>query len=371
MLVGLFGLLLLIACGYQKATVALVRRFRRFEVDPPVARRPRYAVSQLKPVHGVRARTGENFLSALEQDYLGEWEAIFSVGKPGDPAGELARSLGVTVAEGDANGSCPNRKVASMLLGYSHCKHSILVCSDAEMCVPSNYLDKMTAPFADDRVGMTTALYIIQRVHRPALALEALSIVDFATSVLVARVVEGLSFGLGANMTFRREALEEIGGLPAVGNYLAEDYQLANRIYRAGWKIALAGVIAESAVSDMSFSEYFSHQLRWMRTYRVSRPGGHFFYIITQGTFWVLALSFLLSWPYALSVAVLWWALRISCARTCWDLLGGVEVNRWIYLVPFKDLLYLVLWVMSLFGHTVRWGADTLKLRKDGKIERI
>ena len=368
---------MLFASLYQLATSYLVNRFRRFELEPEARSRPRYPVTHLKPIHGAKPRTESNLRSFTEQDYDGEVEVVFSAGRLHDPATPVARGIAaddprVKVVEGDASANCTNPKVASMIQGYPHCTKAFVLSTDSDMHAPEGYLNKVMEHFDDPQVGMVTALYVIQQVHRPTMALEALSILDFSVSVLVARALEGMSFGLGASMAFRREALEQIGGFRAVGEYLAEDYQLGNRLHKAGWKVKLAGVVLEDVLPDITFKEYFMHQLRWMRTYRISRPAGHFAFIVTQGSAWVLGLLALTGWSWSTALAaLLWWQIRTRCTSVNWTALGGQDVPRWVRFVPLKDLIYLSLWVTSLVGDRVTWGNRELQIFPDGQMRRV
>ncbi len=55
-----------------------------------------------------------------------------------------------------------------------------------------------------------------------------------------------LDFALGAVMVTRREQLAKIGGFEALADYLADDFQLGNRIVRiAGKRIALCPVVVD------------------------------------------------------------------------------------------------------------------------------
>lgn len=370
-------LLLGFACLYQAATYYLVERFRRFELEPPAPFKPEYPVSHLKTIHGAQPRSESNWRSYIDQDYRGQQEVVFTAGRPGDPAADIARTIAasdprVKVIEGDASGLGTNPKVASMIQGYPHCTLAFILSTDSDMHAPPDYMDKIISGFEDPGVGMVTCLYCIQRVNSPALALEALSVLDFSTSVLVARAIEGMSFGLGANMAFRREALEQIGGFGVLGEYLAEDYQLGNRITRAGWKVKLAGMVVEDVLAGMKFREYLSHQLRWMRTYRISRPGGHFAFIVTQGALWATLLALLnglsLASAFALSA---WFWVRLRCTAHNWKVFGGQQVERWIPWLILKDFCYLGLWVASLRGDTVRWGPRLLRLFPDGTMKLV
>lgn len=375
MALALIWILLGFACLYQLATAYLVERFRRYELQQPAPFRPDYPVSHLKTIHGRQPRSETNWRSYIDAPYRGESEVVFTCGRLNDPAAEVAREIAQTdprvkVIEGDASGIGTNPKVSSMIQGWPHCTLDFILSTDSDMEAPPDYLDKIMSGFEDPQVGMVTCLYCIQRVNSVALACEALSVLDFSVSVLVARAIEGMSFGLGANMAFRREALEQIGSFGVLGDYLAEDYQLGNRITKAGWKVKLAGMVVEDVLPGMKFKEYLLHQLRWMRTYRISRPAGHAAYVVTQGTLWALILAATqgtLGWLAMLA----WWIIRLRCTAFNWRTFGGKHVSRWIVTLFLKDLCYLGLWVASLRGNQVRWGPRVLELFPDGRMRLV
>ncbi len=372
----LLWLLLGFALGYQLVNRYLVSRFYRFELSLPPRMKPDFAVSHLKTIHGRQPRSEENWRSYIDQDYQGRCEVVFTAGRLGDPALEVARHIAasdprVQVIEGDASGLGVNPKVANMIQGFPHCSHDFILSSDSDMFAPPDYMDKVMACFEDPQVGLVTCLYCIQRVNSPAMALEALSVLDFSTSVLVARALEGMSFGLGANLVMRRQALEQIGGLEALADYLAEDYQVGNRMHRAGWKVKLAGVVVEDVVPQIGLKDYFLHQLRWMRTYRISRPGGHFAYIVTQGALWATLLLLLHGGLVGWAAFLCWWAVRLGCTAYSWTVFGGRQVPLWIGWLVVKDYLYLGLWALSLRGNRVRWGPRELELSSDGRMRLV
>lgn len=391
LLQGALLLLVVASCAYHLLAWLLTRHFAaslrpspRAATEPAqsgalAAVRPRLwpAVTQIKPLHRVDGELRDCLASFLGQDYPGPVEVLL-VARPATPGlEELERCLrrdlprrALRLVTGERPGS--NRKIASCALAMEQGTRDLVVLSDADMRVAPDYLQRVVQGFVDPRVGMVTCLYAVQRATGLGAALEGLSVADFAASVLVARRVEGLSFGLGATMAVRREALEQVGGLEALRDYLADDYQLGNRIATAGWRVALAPVVVEDVVGRVPFGEYFSHQLRWMRTYRISRPAGHVAFLVTQGLPW--SVGFLAATGFrATGWAVLggWLALRVLTAVSCWRLLAGTPAARWGLLAPLKDLLYLVLWVLSLGGTTVRWGDQVFRLRRDGRMEPL
>ncbi|HRY98560.1 MAG TPA: glycosyltransferase [Bacteroidales bacterium] len=72
----------------------------------------------------------------------------------------------------------------------------------------------------------------------------------------------GSSVAIGANCTFRRAALEEIGG-HAVG--LAEDLLTSLRLHAAGWKSVYNPVVVSRGLVPEDFGSYCKQQLKWSR----------------------------------------------------------------------------------------------------------
>src|SRR6202030_4390149 len=133
---------------------------------------------------------------------------------------------------------------------------------------------------------------------------------DFVPGVLAARQIEGgLHFGLGSTLALRRKDLEAIGGFEAILDYLADDYELGKRIADLRLKVELSNAIVHTFLPAYSFSGFFSHQLRWARTIRASRPGGYAGLLVTYTLPWaivclLLARGAIWAWA-ALAVAAL------------------------------------------------------------------
>src|SRR5262249_18741795 len=142
-----------------------------------------------------------------------------------------------------------NGKVGTLIDLVRAAGHSLLIVNDADIRVEPDYLDHVMPPLADPRVGLVTCLY------RPegdtfAARFEGLGVsTDFAPSTLVARLVGVDEFALGSTLAFRRADLERIGGFEAIGDYLADDYQLGHRIHGLGLKCVLSGAVVTTRLS--------------------------------------------------------------------------------------------------------------------------
>src|SRR5205085_5540571 len=123
----------------------------------------------------------------------------------------------------------------------------------SDIVVEPDYLRRVIAGFEDERVGLVTCLYRGSGQSFPA-RWEALGIAtEFAPSVLVARLLGVAEFALGSTIAFRAADLERIGGFAAVGDYLADDYQLGARITALGLRVAFADTVVETNLGSGSW----------------------------------------------------------------------------------------------------------------------
>src|SRR5205814_1953395 len=109
---------------------------------------------------------------------------------------------------------------------------------------------------------------------------------DFWSQVLQAQSLKPVDFALGAVMAVPRKQLQEVGGFMAIVDCLADDYQLGNRIVRAGHRVVISPVVVECWSSPMGWKAVWKHQLRWARTIRVCQSLPYFFSILSNATLW-------------------------------------------------------------------------------------
>ncbi len=262
-------------------------------------------------------------------------------------------------------------------------RYDWLLINDSDILVPPDYLRRIAACFKEQnttgrRTGMVTALY--RAAHNPhsgatlSSRLEALTIAtDFSGGVLSAYALEGrLTFGLGSTLALRREALEAIGGLRPLLDYLADDYELGNRIARAGFDVVLAPLIVETALPRAGFAEMFQHQLRWARTIRDRRLGGYIGLGVTHVLPWALLAclcSGLAGWSlWLLAAAAL---LRFAVAAAlCTSVLHDEAADLDLWLLPLRDVIALLVWITSFAGNTVVWRGERFRI-SGGKLEKL
>ena len=333
-------------------------------------------VSILKPLKGTDPEMYESFCSQCVQDYP-EYEIIFGVSDANDPAVGLVkrlkaqfpqRAIRLVVCRENLG---PNTKISNLVQMLREARYEHLIVSDSDIRVPADYLRRVIAPLEDAKVGMVTCLY--RGVASGGLwsRIESLGIsTDFVPGVLVARQMEGVKFGLGATMAFRRRELAAIGGFEWLVDHLADDYQLGKRISDLGLKVEIPDVVVETFLPHYTFRQFLDHQLRWGRTIRDSRFAGYVGMGITYGLPWaILAVIFAHGAVWAWGLLAMIAVLRSAVAIRAGDILQDRQVQRSLVLLPVRDVIAVTSWLVSFAGHTVMWRGRRFRLRQ-GKLVR-
>jgi ceramide glucosyltransferase len=373
-------ILVMPATAYSLISLSCGRKF--FGSRSAVTSRPAVeaGVTILKPVKGMDADSYDNFASFCRQEYSGQVQILFAAASADDPVIAVIQQLIRNHPDHDIALSInpaihgPNYKVSNLINVFHQAKHDIIIVCDSDISVTPEYLSSVTGHFSDPQVGLVTSLYRTSCVHNIATALEATGFTaEMIPNVLVALQLEGLSFALGASMAVRREALASIGGFEVLADYLADDYQLGNKIRRAGWLIALDGCFVESMMKAESLMTVLSRQLRWARTMRVSRPGGYLASGITlpfPAAF--LAVLIAPSTLTGLAAVTLLYSVRLAVSTIfSRRFVRDGLLPCWLWLLPLRDMLAFFCWALSFLGSRVEWRGTRFRLKPGGKIEEI
>ncbi len=379
--------------GYFLASLIAARLFLRERRGPRAEFAP--GISILKSLKGLDPGMMDAFRSHCRQEYAGEFELLFGVSSLGDPAAAAVTALAaefpmltIRLVE------CPERlgtngKVSTLAQLARHARFEILLINDSDITVGPHYLERVVSCFATPAfaqeaaegqrpqatpVGLVTALYRGHALGTLASRLEALGIAtDFIPGVLLSKWIEGgLHYGLGSTLAVRRDVLEKAGGLLALVDHLADDYEMGARVSRAGYGVALSTEVVETNVPAYAWRGFIDHQLRWLRTVRDARPGGYLGLIFTYGFAWALlnALASGLS-PVSLWLLGLSFFLRLAQAMTVSaEVLRDHEVLANLWLLPLRDAVAIGLWVAGLAGDTIVWRGEHFFL-KQGRLLKV
>jgi len=369
----LAGMLSLVGCLYMVAATLLTARFLRGRA--PVSPAP-VAVSLIKPLHGAYPGMGEVLEGYCDQDYGAPVQIVFGVRDPFDPAVTVVRALQARRPDADIelvidpaqHGA--NRKVSNLINIAARARHPILVLSDADIVVGTDYLRQVTSALAARGVGAVSCLYVGAHDGSPWSRLGAMAI----NHGFLPNAVLGLTLGLarpcfGSTIALTADTLAEIGGLQAFADHLADDYEIGRAVRARGLAIAVPRMVVSHRCIEASGADLIDHELRWGRTVRQLEPAGYLGSLITYPLPLALVAGALLVHPMpALALTLILTALgvRIAC-KFAMDLITGVPAGHW-WLIPARDVLSFGVFVASFTVNTVGWQGGRFRVGRDGVL---
>ena len=368
----LLALLALCGAGYAIIAALAAGRFMR---EPANGHRSDAPVTILKPLYLGEPGLKENLESFFAQDFHAPVQIVFGVHDEADPAIAIVQALqekypgADTCIVADTALYGANAKVSNLINMLPAAKHDILVLSDSDIRVPQNWLSQVTGALVRPGVGVVTCLYKGEAGTKglwPVLAAMGTSY-DFLPNVLT-----GVSLGLaepcmGSTIALSRGVLERIGGFAAFADYLADDYEMGRAVRRLGLRLAIPALGVSHSATERSLGELFQHELRWMRTIRRINPAGHVGSIITFAFPLALIAAIVLDFQVgSLVVMAIALGARLFLKYRMDRIFATTAGPFW--LLPVRDFLSFVVFVVSLSGETVHWRGVRLSVEPGGVI---
>jgi len=367
--------------GIVLAAVPGYLRERRAAMEQ-LSERPGFAppMTLLKPLHGAEPNLEAHLDTFFQQNYP-QYEILFCARTADDEGLETARRVAARYPNIPAHFFSTgephyiNAKVASLELMESAAAYDILVISDSDVRVTSDYLRAVALPFADEKVGAVTCPYRGVAAEGGLWArLEAVGMsVEMTSGVLAARAMEGMQFTLGPTMAFRRETIRRMGGFRVTADYCADDFVLGNETWKGGQQVVLSHHAIDHMVINKTLAASLKHQVRWMKSTRFSRPRGHL------GTALTFSMPFgLLGWAVAaamghpaVGLGLIGWGLGTRLALSLAVGRAVVGDRSWfglLLLYPMRDLMGFCFWIASYFSNRILWRGRVFQLLPGGKM---
>jgi len=339
-------------------------------------------VSVLKPLCGLEPELHANLRSFCLQDYP-HFQLIFGVRDPADPALAIVDRL---IAEFPALNICvvinprlygDNFKNSNLMNMLEVAQHDILVIADSDAKVRPDYIGRVTAPLHLAEVGLVTCIY--RGVPTPTVwsRLGAMYINEwFMPSVLLAWLFGHENYASGQTLCLRRDTLEAIGGLRPIANHLADDYRLGEMVRSLGLKIVLSNYVVQALHHEPSLESLASHQLRWMRTLKVLRPGSFRFIFLTFSLTLAVLGTLLISFASVAATSGVAWSLLALTAGAQVSLHFAhrrLNDRAWfadLALIPARELLLCWTWLRTFFVSRVIWRGSEFNVDAQGVMHR-
>ncbi|MEB3292080.1 MAG: glycosyltransferase [Synechococcales bacterium] len=371
------GIVLFLILSAQAFYLACIWQTLRFFRQP----QPRSAmmpsdVSILVPICGLDEGAWENWTSLCHQQ-CDRYEILFGVVDPCDPAVPILQKLHSTYPDRVRlfTGLTPrgvNHKDSTLSYLVEAAQYDWLILADSDIRVEPDYIQTVISPLLNGDIGMITCAFIARNPDYWGSAIASLGrCCDFIPSALIARAMDGgLRFAIGMTMALHRVTLEAAGGLHL--NRIGSDYNLGKRVAAAGYQVELSRLIMESDTGRESLSQVYQRELRWSRTIRFNRGAIYYTMVFCYGLFFALSLLLVNKFnSLSAIVFVLTISMRYVQAGIAIWYMSAFRLVKWLWLLPFRDILSFWIWLMGCFGNQVFWRGRRLRIKGDGLIREV
>lgn len=363
--------------------VALIYGLRKLHKPPPfITPEDLQGVSIIKPLVGVDSNLYYNLETFFNINYP-KYELLFSVHDEQDPAIMIVQKLIERYPKVDAKLFIgmkyvgPNGKVNNMMKPFEASKYDLINISDSSIkASPDCLLDMvghMTAdtglvlqmPFCCDRKGFAA---IYEKVFFGTMQ---------ARNMLCA-IAMGINCSTGMSSMVRKEIIEQSGGLQHFGQFLAEDFFLAQETVRHGYKIKLSNMLAMQNSGFYSVEHFHNRLTRWGRLRMATVPTLLFLEPISECILQGLLLSWCVEYVFGVSPmafflmhVLVWFLIDYTLLRICQN--GPLPFSKFDFLCAwlFRECTSFYLSIKGHFSSVIVWRHRKYRLRWGGTIEEI
>lgn len=254
-------------------------------------------------------------------------------------------------------------KIHALCQGIEKTSGEIILITDADCIVPSNWVDSFVRYFDDD-VGMCGGMTLLSKPKQKEKFFNRLQALDwiYLQSIAAGSCQVGFPVSiLGNNFAFRRSAYQDVGGFRQLGFSVTEDMKLLQAIHQTKkWKIKypLQNDTAIYSKPVDSIMQFYSQRKRWVLGGKKSHWWGFVIMSVSFIThlialcavfpgYWVVPVFVALSLLFAADFSLIIRMLR----RFKRDYL-------WLYIFPFEIYytLYSIVFALVYFtGSNVKW----------------
>jgi cellulose synthase/poly-beta-1,6-N-acetylglucosamine synthase-like glycosyltransferase len=348
---------------------------RRMRTDPGF-HAPRVAV--LCPCKGIEPGLERNLVSLTEFNHQ-NYGVFFILASASDPAAAIvnrvissSRTKAHLIVAGQPQGC--GEKVNNLRVAVEELAEDfeVLVFVDSDCRPGRSWLQQLTAPLDDGRIGATTTMrWLIANRGNLATALLA----AWNAPIVTMLSEKGKNFCWGGGTAIRRQVFEGVGILDEWRTSVSDDYSMTQALERAGRSIFFVPECLTVSFVETDFRgllEFTNRQILITRVYaqKIWRAAAatHLLYCVTVVLGLALVIDDLISERPALHIAALMiFILLLSAIRASLRVVAVTEIlpaskaqimsQAWVNIalpaaLPF---LYFVNFTHSLITRKIRW----------------
>ncbi|XP_074643665.1 ceramide glucosyltransferase-like isoform X1 [Tubulanus polymorphus] len=350
----------------------------------PSPEEPRPGVSILKPLTGVDPNLYTNLETFFKMDYP-SYEILFCIQDEMDPSIMVVKSLMEKYPKVDAKVFIGGKKVGlnpkinNMVQGYEASKNDLILISDSGLQMKEDSLSMMVASLYERKnIGMVHQIPHVCPREGFAGVLETVYFGTQHAKLYLALNLAGINCTTGMSCLFRKDVMDEVGGLATFGKYLAEDFFFAKAFLDKGYMMNISTYPALQNSGYYSVSHFQNRLLRWKQLRSAMAPHTILLEPMTEcfflGATASLSVSYLFGWNsivFFLLHMLVWFLLDYIMLRTMNE--GPIQFSKFEFLVGwlFRELSSPYVMLRSHFSSAVSWRHKSYRLKWGGELEEI
>jgi ceramide glucosyltransferase len=325
-------------------------------------------VTIVRPVCGIENFSDQTLASAFQLDYP-NYEIIFCAALAGDPVLPLVRRLiaahpdvPARVLVGNDNISS-NPKLNNTVKGWEAARHEWIVMADSNVLMPRDYIQQLLATWKPS-TGLVCSPPVGCAPEGAWAELECAFLNTYQARWQCFADSVGIGFAQGKTMLWRRDILEQGGGIRALACEVAEDAAATKLVSKQGLRVRLVNRPFGQPLGRRTAAEVWRRQLRWARLRRDTFKLYFVVEIFAGGIPPLLAgaaYAAAMDWPVISVVATsafAWYLAEAVLAHAAnWHL-----SFRSVALCILRDLLLPALWFAAWIGNEFVWRGTAMRV---------
>ena len=353
-----------VCLGVQWAGVGLALA-ALWRTNPPDARRDTPGITILRPVCGLENMLEETLSSTFTANYPA-YEIIFCIAAPTDAAIPLVESLiaanrhvpaRLLIGDDRVSG---NPKLNNLVKGWAAATHDYILMSDSNVLLPPDTLQRLLDQWTP-RTGLVSSPPIGMSPDGFWARLESAFLNTFQARWQMAASRLGNGYAQGKMLFWRKEMVDDAGGLAKLGREMAEDVAATKLVRAAGLQVHLPARFFEQPIGPRAFKPVWRRQVRWARVRRLGFFGLFLPELIAGSAFPVIALLVLIAAGKFSLIAlpillVVWYAAEYLLAWAGNWPRQPADLAAW----ALRDALLPALWVACWAGSGFEWRGNVM-----------
>ncbi len=348
-------------------------------------------LSILKPLKGIDDNLFDNLESFCRLDYPC-YEIIFALQDYNDPAHKIALMVknkhpesDITIIVEHCNQGL-NPKINNLVPAYRASKYDLVLISDSNVMVGTDYLNSIVSRIASPEVGLVTNLIrgiggrsigaIFENLHLNTFIMGSVCFLDRYLHIPCV---------IGKSMLMRKSDLEAVGGMNAFKDILAEDFIIGREMKRYGKKVVVSEYMIQNINEYWSLRRFLNRHTRWGKL-RWKIGGYQYLSELLCNPVFMSVLTIIAASGERLSALL--FALSVSLIKITGDYYVNMLTHRHqsqrFYpkavcysvvssfrqhlFVPAKDILIGLIWFVPFISAKIDWRGNKYIIGEDSRL---